>query len=85
MWGLRDQFGDDLSLTEFAGSESDSSDDRIEVIVGGPSAIVIAQHLAGWGAEIEVMEPPEVRAELVRITRELLSLYLPPKTVRDPP
>jgi predicted DNA-binding transcriptional regulator YafY len=78
VWGLRHQFGEDLSLTEFAGSEPDSPDDRLEVIVGGPSAMVIAQHLAGWGAEIEVIEPPEVRAELARITRELLSLYPPP-------
>lgn len=74
-WGLRGQFGEDLSLTEFAGSEPGSSDDRIEAIVGGPSAIVIAQHLAGWGAEIEVVEPPEVRAELLRIADELRGRY----------
>lgn len=81
VWGLRHQFGDDLSLTEFAGSdEPDAWDDRLEAIVGGPSAIVIAQHLAGWGAEIEVIEPPEVQAELVRIAHELLSRYPSRKT-----
>jgi predicted DNA-binding transcriptional regulator YafY len=79
VWALRRQFGDDLSLTEFAGAdEPDASDQRLEAIVGGPSALVIAQHLAGWGAEIEVIEPSEVRAELVRIARELLSRYPPP-------
>lgn len=76
VWALRRQFGDDLSLSEFAASDN-SPDGRIEVIVGGPSAIVIAQHLAGWGAELEVIEPAEVRAELLRVGRELIAQYGP--------
>ena len=74
LWSLRYQFGNDLSLTEFATSRDDS-DTRLEAIIAGPSSVMIAQHLAGWGAVIEVVEPEQVQLELVRIAGELLSRY----------
>jgi predicted DNA-binding transcriptional regulator YafY len=52
-----------------------AADGREEVIIGGPSTYVIAQHLAGWGGLVEVIEPIEVRSHLVRIARELLHTY----------
>jgi len=69
---LRGQFGDDMMLAEVDGPAADG---REEVIIGGPSTFVIAQHLAGWGGLVEVVEPIEVRAHLVRIARELLDTY----------
>lgn len=69
---LRGQFGDDMMLAEVDGPASDG---REEVIIGGPSTYVIAQHLAGWGGLVEVIEPVEVRSHLVRIARELLHTY----------
>jgi predicted DNA-binding transcriptional regulator YafY len=74
VWPLRGQFGDDLSLIELAG-DHDAADDRVTAIIGGPSVERIAEHLAGWGGSIEVLEPPEVRAHLVRIAHELLGRY----------
>jgi predicted DNA-binding transcriptional regulator YafY len=69
---LRGQFGDDMMLAEMDGPAADG---RELVIIGGPSTYVIAQHLAGWGGLVEVVEPPEVRAHLVRVARELLRTY----------
>jgi len=48
---------------------------RVRVRVAAPDARGIAQELAGWGAAIEVLEPPEVRAELARIAAELAAQY----------
>lgn len=37
--------------------------------------IALAEQLAGWGRQIEVLEPPELRRELARIGAELASMY----------
>ena len=50
-------------------------DGRVEVEVGARTAAMIAERLAGWGGQVEVVDPPEVRAELARIGRELVSRY----------
>ncbi|MFE9580215.1 helix-turn-helix transcriptional regulator [Nocardia sp. NPDC006044] len=50
-------------------------DGRIQVQVTAPTPWMLAQQLAGWGASIEVLDPPEVRTELVRIATELLDRY----------
>jgi len=76
VWPLRAQFGEDVSLIELAG-DRDQADDLANAIIGGPSVERIAEHLAGWGAAIEVLDPPEVRDYLVRIARELLDRYAP--------
>lgn len=75
---LRGQFGSDMMLAEVerTGDVPARTDGRVEVIVGGPAAIVIAQHLAGWGRLIEVVEPDAVRAHLARLARELGELYV---------
>ncbi|WP_306362161.1 YafY family protein [Nocardia sp. CC227C] len=65
---LRDQFGRHCE----AEAEADG---RSRVRVGAPTALDIARHLAGWGADIEVLDPPEVRAELARIGAELTARY----------
>jgi len=36
---------------------------------------MIAQHLAGWGALVEVTDPAAVRAELARLGAELVARY----------
>ncbi len=50
-------------------------DGRIRVQVTAPTSWMLAQQLAGWGASIEVLDPPDVRAELARIGTELLDRY----------
>ena len=76
--------GPTLDFTETIGEEGQRTpggDARVEVIVGGPSAFRIAQHLAGWGTLVEVVEPAEVCDHLARIGRELVQRYPGP---RDP-
>lgn len=54
-----------------------ADDGRVRVRITAPTAWMIAQQLAGWGASIEVLGPPEVRAELARLGAELLDRYGP--------
>lgn len=79
--GLRGQFGNDLLLDE-VGAESEprrgADESWVTVIVAGRSPQVIAQHLAGWGAALHVLDPPEVRAHLERLGHELAQLYRDP-------
>ena len=49
---------------------------KARVRLAAPTALMIAQHLAGWGATIEVEGPESVRAELARIGSELADRYL---------
>ncbi|MFJ8039756.1 helix-turn-helix transcriptional regulator [Kitasatospora sp. NPDC096147] len=46
-----------------------------ELEVDGPSPEVVAAWLAGLGARIEVLAPPQARAELARIGAELTARY----------
>ncbi|MFF4322965.1 helix-turn-helix transcriptional regulator [Streptomyces sp. NPDC001568] len=46
-----------------------------EVWIDGPAAKALAGHLAGLGAGVEVLEPPDVRQWLARIAAELTGLY----------
>ncbi|MBB5953455.1 putative DNA-binding transcriptional regulator YafY [Saccharothrix tamanrassetensis] len=48
---------------------------RARVRVSAPSALMIAQHLAGWGAVAEVVGSVEVRGELARLGAELVARY----------
>ncbi|MFI6866258.1 helix-turn-helix transcriptional regulator [Nocardia sp. NPDC050406] len=66
---LRDQYG------RHCETEADLDDGRSRVRVGAPTALDIARHLAGWGALVQVLEPPSVRAELARIGAELRAGY----------
>lgn len=50
-------------------------DGRIEVDVGGSDERALAGELAGLGAILEVIEPPEIREHLRRISSELGGLY----------
>jgi len=53
-------------------------DGRARVRVAAQSAVSIAEQLAGWGAQVEVLDPPSVRAELARIGAELVARYARP-------
>jgi predicted DNA-binding transcriptional regulator YafY len=66
---LREQFGDDLS-----GSKP-IEDHRFEVQIAAASAEMLADKLAGWGRDVEVVSPDEVRAGLARIGEELVARY----------
>lgn len=52
-------------------------DGRVRVRLAAPTPLMIAQHLAGWGALIEVEDSAPLRAELARIGRELAERYSP--------
>jgi predicted DNA-binding transcriptional regulator YafY len=66
---LRDHFG------RHCHTQSLLDDGRAQVRVAAPTPRDIARNLAGWGAMIEVTEPPAVRAELARIGAELAGRY----------
>jgi predicted DNA-binding transcriptional regulator YafY len=53
-------------------------DGRVRVTVAAPTAISIAEKIAGWGAAVEILEPDSVKVELSRIGSELVQRY-PPK------
>jgi predicted DNA-binding transcriptional regulator YafY len=67
--GLRGQFGGDLVVGPRL------PDGRVEVAVSRSSAEIIADELAGWGRDIEVVEPALVRLHLARICAELVARY----------
>lgn len=49
-----------------------ADDGRVRASVTADTPKMLARQLAGWGADLEVLEPPEVRAELVTLATELL-------------
>ncbi|CCH31569.1 WYL domain-containing protein [Actinosynnema sp. NPDC047251] len=65
---LRSQFGRHCEVVEEGGG-------RARVRVWAPSPLMIAQHLAGWGAVVEVVESEGVRVELARLGAELVARY----------
>ncbi len=67
--GLRDRFGDDLVQADPAG------EDAWQVEIRGASAETLANELAGWGDDIEVIRPAGVRRRLCRIGAELVRRY----------
>jgi predicted DNA-binding transcriptional regulator YafY len=69
VWVLRDHFGLHCHPAETL------PDGRTRVRVGAPTPRDIARTLSGWGATVEVLDPPEVRAELARIGTELAARY----------
>ncbi len=58
-------------------------DGRVEMEFRGQSTRSLAGELAGFGAVIEIQDPPEVRDQLGRIGRELSALYPPLTTERS--
>jgi predicted DNA-binding transcriptional regulator YafY len=74
---LRDHFG------RHCHADNQLGDGRALVRIAAPTPLDIARNLAGWGAMIEVIEPPTVQAELARIGAELAGQYgLPEGGVR---
>ena len=68
---LRTQFG---RHCEPLGTEDDG---RVRVRIAAPTALSIAETIAGWGATVEVLEPDCVKAELARLGSELVQRYAP--------
>lgn len=66
---LADHFGRHCTVLD------ELPDGRARVRVAAPTPLDIARTLAGWGDDVEVVEPAEVRAELGRIGRELAARY----------
>ncbi|MDO5753387.1 WYL domain-containing protein [Arthrobacter sp.] len=52
-------------------------DGRVRMRVTASMALSIAEQLAGWGSAVEVLEPENVKAHLVRLGAELVNLYAP--------
>jgi predicted DNA-binding transcriptional regulator YafY len=55
--------------------ETPDESGRVAVSVGGQHLEMLTAQLAGFGARVEVVAPPEARAELARIGRELVDAY----------
>jgi predicted DNA-binding transcriptional regulator YafY len=51
------------------------TDGRVDVEIGGSDPRQLAGELAGFGAGLEVLEPPEIRDLLARIGAELTATY----------
>ncbi|RZQ66039.1 helix-turn-helix transcriptional regulator [Amycolatopsis suaedae] len=66
---LRDHFGRHCEVGET------QADGRARVRVAAPTPLSIAQLLAGWGAQIEVVDSEPVREQLARIGAELTARY----------
>jgi predicted DNA-binding transcriptional regulator YafY len=66
---LRMAFGTRLRIGPPAG------DDRVEIEVRGHTVGSLAGEIAGFGAAVEVLEPPDVRQRLAQLATELRSLY----------
>nr|WP_281373102.1 transcriptional regulator [Kineococcus aurantiacus] len=66
---LREQFGRHCTGARELGGG------RTRCHVAAPTPLDLARTLAGWGAGLEVEEPPAVRHELARIGRELAGRY----------
>ncbi|KAF0845815.1 putative DNA-binding transcriptional regulator YafY [Nocardia caishijiensis] len=49
-----------------------SADGRVRAEITADTAKMVARQLAGWGADVEVVGPPEVRAELAALGAELV-------------
>jgi predicted DNA-binding transcriptional regulator YafY len=68
---LRELFGRRLGVRKYLAGG------RIEVEVAGAGAEQIAQLVAGWGRDLEVVSPPAVRDHLCRIGAELVAQNSP--------
>ena len=68
VWVMRDRLGRNCEVDGTVG-------DRVRIRVTAPTPLMIAQHLAGWGGSIEVLDPPSVQAELARLGQELTDRY----------
>ena len=66
---LRDQHGRHFAEDGVAG------DGRVRVRIAAPTPLMVAQHRAGWGALVEMLEPASVQAELARLGAELVRRY----------
>jgi hypothetical protein len=47
----------------------------VEVEVAGPSVGMLVTELAGYGARLRVVDPPEARTQLAEVAAELHRLY----------
>ena len=68
LWVMQDRLGRHCEVDGMEG-------DRVRIKVTAPTPLMIAQHLAGWGGSIEVIDPPSVQAELARLGSELAARY----------
>ncbi|MEV0250895.1 YafY family protein [Nocardia sp. NPDC050712] len=66
---LRDQQGRHCEV------DGPGPDGRVQVRITAPTANMVARQLAGWGEDVEVLEPPSVRAELAALGIALAQRY----------
>lgn len=66
---LRVQFGRHCEVGDVA------AEGWAQVRVAAPTALDLARTLAGWGGQVEVLDPPAVRDQLARIGAELTAAY----------
>ncbi|WP_328323637.1 WYL domain-containing protein [Kribbella sp. NBC_00382] len=69
LWVMQDRHGRHVEVI------GPVDDGRIKLRLTAPSPLMIAQHLAGWGRMVEVLDPPSVQAELARLGKELAARY----------
>jgi predicted DNA-binding transcriptional regulator YafY len=68
---LRGGFGTALEVVgDVPGEEG-----TVEVVVGAGSVDGLARQMAGWAGDVEVVDPPELRAALVELGRSLVARH----------
>lgn len=72
MGRLRVRFGTRLTVGEAV------ADGRVHVELAGPAVAFVAAEVAGFGRRVEVLDPPEARARLAELGRELAEVYAVP-------
>ncbi|WP_211294398.1 WYL domain-containing protein [Compostimonas suwonensis] len=50
-------------------------DEGVQVRLAAPTPTMISRQIAGWGEHLDVVEPPELRAQLAQIGAELIERY----------
>ena len=73
---LRDHFGRHCTV-EDPGGVTGGAVHRVRVRVAADTPRSVAEKLAGWGALVEVVDSPPVRAELARLGAELVAQNQP--------
>lgn len=76
VWRCRMTWGTRLEVGPAA------DDGRVPLEVRGHSHESLAAELAGFGAQVVVVDPPEVQTHLARIGRELIATYASHRTGR---
>jgi len=74
---MRSVFGPTVEVDDDTPAGADDGDEAV-VVIGGSSTDNLARQLAGWADQIDVLDPPELRAALAEIGAALTARHASP-------